>query len=65
MSTREAFRLLVENPYLWSKTGAAMASRHVYKHRIAKDQWPTIDAMERLLDAAFEVKQEKLWQLKS
>ena len=56
--------MLVENPYLWSKTGARMASRHVYKHRIAKGEWPSIDKMEAMIEAVFDVKQEKLWKLK-
>ncbi|GAB2780394.1 hypothetical protein GCM10027275_24920 [Rhabdobacter roseus] len=66
MTTQEAFRQLVNNPYLWKKTSLTSASRRSYKHRLDKDEWPSLDKMEKLLESAgsFTVVQEKKWALK-
>jgi hypothetical protein len=52
MTTREAFQVLVQSPYLWKKTGQAKTNRRTYKLRISKDDWPTTDTMMQLLTAS-------------
>ena len=64
MTTREAFKALVESPYLWKKTGQAKTNRRTYKQRILKDDWPTIDTMTQLLTVSgFVTVQEPKWKL--
>jgi hypothetical protein len=65
MNTEEAFKRLLDNDYLWGRTGEAPDRRRYFKHLVRIGSGLTTDKkMELLRKAGFEVVQEIKWGLK-
>ncbi|GAB3177631.1 hypothetical protein [Telluribacter humicola] len=64
MNTDEAFKKLLDDEYLWGRTGEAPDRRRYFKHLVQKKKNLTTDKkMELLQKAGFVVVQDIKWGL--
>lgn len=59
MSTDEAFKVILNDPYLWSKTGLSQSRRHYFRHMFRKKKSISLEKKLDLLQKAgidFEIK---------
>ncbi len=56
MDINDAFKLLVNDAYLWGKTGLTPGRRYYFRHNLRKDKNISLDKkLELLRKAGFEV----------
>lgn len=56
MDINDAFKILVNDAYLWGKTGLSPQRRHYFRHMFRKDKNISLDKkLELLRKAGFEV----------